>query len=58
MGFLSKLHKRSSPPAAPATVRCPTCGEVNAASASVCTICRGNLPAHDEQQVRSLASAP
>jgi len=54
MGFWDKLRgKRRPPPTAPQTVRCPTCGEENPASALLCTICRGALPPRTEQQVRS-----
>jgi len=54
MSLWDKLRgKRSPPPAAPAPVRCPTCGEMNPPSALVCTICRGALPPRTEQQARS-----
>lgn len=50
MGFLDRLRgRRSAPPAAPETVRCPSCGEENRASALICSMCRGALPPRPEQ---------
>lgn len=54
MGFFDKLRKRQAAPVtAPDLVRCPVCGELNSPSALACTICRGALPPHGDQQVRS-----
>lgn len=56
MGFFDKVRKRQAAPvAAPELVRCPACGERNRPSAVACTICRGALPPHPGQQVRSPA---
>ena len=56
MGVFDKLRKRPTPPAAAADmVRCSACGEMNSPSALVCSICRGALPPHSGQQVRSTA---
>jgi hypothetical protein len=54
MDFLKRLRGRQgTPPAAPETVRCPSCGEENRVSALICSMCRGALPPRPEQQTQA-----